>query len=118
VLHGGARLTKIRGISGASVSTLECKVATNALTVGGVFQTPVLTEFDKTFVQGVRLRTVAAHPLGAFPARFSAWAAEPLQVPPFHSSETADRLDAGRPGGLLCASFLSAGGWSGVCPCG
>lgn len=66
VKHVGARLKEIRGVNGASVSAPEFKAATDGqVTNGGVFQGPVLTEYDRTIIQGVRPRLVVADLLGA-----------------------------------------------------
>lgn len=68
VKHVGNRLSEIRGVRGASVSAPEWlgfKAATdNQVTNGGIFS-PVLTEVDRTIVQGVRPRLVVADLLGS-----------------------------------------------------
>lgn len=68
VKHVGARLAEIRGVKGASVSAPEWlgyKAATdNQVSNGGAFGS-VLTEVDRTVVQGVRPRLVVADLLGS-----------------------------------------------------
>jgi HK97 family phage major capsid protein len=67
IKHAGQRLKDMRGISGATVSAPEwVKAAGDTQVVGanGVFQTPVLTQFDTTIVTGVRPRLVVADLLG------------------------------------------------------
>lgn len=67
VKHAGERLKEIKGTPGASVSAPEwmgVKAATDTHVVGSVFQNPVLTEFDRTIIQGVRRRLVIADLLG------------------------------------------------------
>lgn len=63
IKHAGARLAEIRGVKGASVSAPEWSkaAADNQVTTG--FGT-VLTEVDRTIVQGVRPRLVVADLLG------------------------------------------------------
>ena len=63
IKHAGARLAEIRGVKGASVSAPEWSkaAADNQVTTG--FGT-VLTEVDRTVVQGVRPRLVVADLLG------------------------------------------------------
>lgn len=64
VKHAGPRLKEIRGLQGASAAAPEYKAAGDTQTVGSVFQTPVLTQFDRTFVQAPRQRLVIADLLG------------------------------------------------------
>lgn len=67
VKHAGDRLKEIKGTPGGSVSAPEwmgAKAATDTHVVGSVFQTPVLTEFDRTIVQAPRRRLVIADLLG------------------------------------------------------
>lgn len=65
VKHAGAKLREMKGVSGASVSAPEFKAATDTHVVGSVFQTPVLTEFDRTVVRAYRPRLVVADLLGS-----------------------------------------------------
>lgn len=64
VAHAFARLGEIKGVSGASAGAPEFKAATdNQVTTGSVF-TPVLTEYDRTIVRGVRPDPVVSDLLG------------------------------------------------------
>jgi HK97 family phage major capsid protein len=54
VKHAGAQLKALRGVNGASVSAPEYKASTTTHTVGSVWQTPVLTQYDRTIMQGLR----------------------------------------------------------------
>lgn len=67
VKHAGVRLKEIKGTPGASVSAPEwtgVKASTDTQVIGAVFQNPVLTQFDRTIIQGVRPRLVVADLLG------------------------------------------------------
>lgn len=64
VKHAGPRLKEIRGVQGASVAAPEFKAATDTQTIGAGFS-PVLTQVDRTIVQGVRPRLVVADLLGS-----------------------------------------------------
>lgn len=65
VKHVGARLAQIKGVQGASVAAPEFKAATdNQVTNGGAF-TNVLTQYDRTIIQGFRPRPVIADLLGS-----------------------------------------------------
>jgi HK97 family phage major capsid protein len=65
VKHAGAQLKAMKGVNGASVSAPEFKAATTTHTVGSVFTNPVLTQFDRTIIQGVRPRLTIADLLGS-----------------------------------------------------
>lgn len=64
VKHAGERLVQSKGISGATVSAPEFKAATDTQTVGSVFG-GVLTQIDRTIIQGVRPRLVVSDLLGS-----------------------------------------------------
>lgn len=64
VKHAGAKLKSLLGESNVTISSPEFKAATDTqVTTGAVF-TPVLTEYDRTIIQGVRPRLVVADLLG------------------------------------------------------
>jgi len=65
VKHAGDRLKALRGESGATVSAPEFKAATDTQVTGAGVYTPVLTEYDRTIIQGVRPRLVVADLLGS-----------------------------------------------------
>lgn len=70
VKEAGDRLKAARGQSGAVVAAKSewmgpTKAAGDTQTVGAVYQTPVLTEFDRTVVRQPRQRLVIADLLGA-----------------------------------------------------
>lgn len=59
VKHAGERLAQIKGVTGASVSAPEFKAAADTnVTFAGA--SPFVTEFDRTFVTGVRPRLVVS----------------------------------------------------------
>lgn len=65
VKHVGERLAEIKGVQGRSVAAPEFKAATdNQVTNGGAFGN-VLTQYDRTIVQGFRPRPVIADLLGS-----------------------------------------------------
>jgi len=65
VKYAGARLAEIRGVKGASVSAPEwTKAASDNQVIGSGFS-PVLTQVDRTIIQGVRPRLVVADLLGS-----------------------------------------------------
>lgn len=64
VKHAGARLKEIAGVKGASATAPEFKAAGDTHVVGSVFQTPVLTQFDRTIITAPRQRLVIADLLG------------------------------------------------------
>lgn len=65
VKHAGERLRSNRGVKGASAAAPEFKAATTTqATTAGVYG-PVLTEVDRTIIQGFRPRPVVADLLGS-----------------------------------------------------
>ncbi|WP_287004651.1 MULTISPECIES: phage major capsid protein [Gordonia] len=64
VKHAGPRLKSIQGMSGASVAAPEFKAATDVHGAGGSGFTSVLTQVDRTIVQGYRPGPVIADLLG------------------------------------------------------
>ena len=62
--HMHARLKEIKGVSGASVSAPEFKAATDTH-VTGAWANPVINEYDRTIVRGVRPRLVVSDLLGS-----------------------------------------------------
>lgn len=69
VKEAGDRLKASRGQSGAVVAAktewMGAKAAGDSHTVGAVYQTPVLTEYDRTVIRAPRQRLVVADLLGA-----------------------------------------------------
>lgn len=65
VKHAGGRMKEIKGISGASAAAPEFKAATDTQVTTGSGLTPVLTQIDRTVIQGVRPRLVIADLLGS-----------------------------------------------------
>lgn len=69
IKEAGERLKAARGVTGATVAAksewMGVKAAADTQTVGAVYQTPVLTEYDRTVVRGPRQRLVVADLLGA-----------------------------------------------------
>jgi HK97 family phage major capsid protein len=65
VKHAGARLREIKGVTGASVAAPEFKAATDTQVTTGSGLTPVLTQIDRTIIQGVRPRLTVADLLGS-----------------------------------------------------
>jgi len=61
----GDKLAAVKGVQGASLSAPEFKAATDTHVVGSVFQNPVLTQFDRTVIQGNRPRLTIADLLGS-----------------------------------------------------
>lgn len=65
IQHVKARVGSLRDEGSVSISAPEYKAASDLqVTTGGVFQAPVLTDYDRTIVQGVRPRLVVADLLG------------------------------------------------------
>lgn len=65
VKHAMKRVIELKGVGGASVSAPEYKAATDVQVVGSVFQTPVLTQFDRTIIQANRPKLVVSDLLSA-----------------------------------------------------
>lgn len=65
VKHAAARLKEVKGVSGAAAAAPEFKAATDTQVTTGSGLTPVLTQIDRTIIQGVRPRLTIADLLGA-----------------------------------------------------
>lgn len=65
VKHAREKLATFKGVSGATISVPEFKAATDTQVTGASVYGPVLTEVDRTIVQGVRPRLVVADLLGS-----------------------------------------------------
>lgn len=64
VKHAATRLKEIKGQSGAAAAAPEFKAATDTQVTTGSALTPVLTQVDRTIVQGNRIRLTIADLLG------------------------------------------------------
>jgi HK97 family phage major capsid protein len=64
VKHAGKRLAEIKGTSGAAAAAPEFKAATDTQVTTGSALTPVLTQVDRTIIQGNRIRLTIADLLG------------------------------------------------------
>lgn len=64
VKHAGSRMKEIKGISGASAAAPEFKAATDTQVTTGSGLTTVLTDVDRTIIQGNRIRLTIADLLG------------------------------------------------------
>lgn len=64
VKHAGDRLVEIKGMQGASAAAPEFKAATDTQVTTGATLTPVLTQIDRTIIQGNRIRLTIADLLG------------------------------------------------------
>ena len=60
VKHAGGRVASLKEQSNVTVSAPEFKAATDTHVIGSAFQTPVLTQFDRTIVQAYRPELVVA----------------------------------------------------------
>lgn len=65
VKHAGSRLKEIKGVSGASAAAPEFKAASDTQITSGSTLVPLLTEYDRTIIRGVRPRLTIADLLGA-----------------------------------------------------
>lgn len=65
VKHAGDRMREIKGVTGASAAAPEFKAATDPQITTGAGLTPVLTQIDRTIIQGVRPRLTVADLLGS-----------------------------------------------------
>jgi HK97 family phage major capsid protein len=65
VKHAAGRMKEIKGMSGASAAAPEFKAATDTQVTTGSALTPVLTQIDRTVIQGNRIRLTIADLLGA-----------------------------------------------------
>jgi len=64
VKHAATRLREIKGQSGAAAAAPEFKAATDTQVTTGSALTPVLTQVDRTIIQGNRIRLTIADLLG------------------------------------------------------